>query len=89
MILVLGIMFARKLSQGRSSKRKYLVWGITTMLIIAPFFSWIASILFGINQRDGFAAAGLLMLLFPIFFLIGFFTLLIGIFKKESINESI
>ena len=89
LILVLGLMFARGLSQGRSTKRKYIVWGTATILIIAPFFSWIVSILFGINQGDGFAAVGLMMLLFPIFFLIGLVTLLIGIFKKESTNESI
>ncbi|MES5266770.1 hypothetical protein [Priestia megaterium] len=89
LILLLGLMFARGLSQGRSTKRKYIVWGTTTILIIAPFFSWTVSILFGINQGDGFAAAGLMMLLFPIFFLIGIVTLLIGIFKKESTNESI
>jgi len=89
LILLLGLMFARGLSQGRSTKRKYIVWGTTTILIIAPFFSWTVSILFGINQGDGFAAVGLMMLLFPIFFLIGLVTLLIGIFKKESTNESI
>lgn len=89
LILVLGFTFARGLSQGRSTKRKYIVWGTATILIIAPFFSWIVSILFGINQGDGFPAVGLMMLLFPIFFLIGLVTLLLGIFKKESTNEAI
>jgi hypothetical protein len=81
-ILILGIMFARGVSQGKSTKRKYIVWGTTTILIIAPFFSWVVAILFGINQGDGFAAVGLMMMLFPLFFLIGLVTLLIGIFKK-------
>ncbi|MCM3772273.1 MULTISPECIES: hypothetical protein [Priestia] len=88
-VLVLGLMFASGLSQGKSAKRKYIVWGTTTILIITPFFSWIVSILFGINQGDGFAAVGLMMLLFPLFFLIGLITLLIGIFKKEKTNKSI
>jgi hypothetical protein len=88
-VLVLGLMFASGLSQGKSAKRKYIVWGTSTILIITPFFSWIVSILFGINQGDGFAAVGLMMLLFPLFFLIGLITLLIGIFKKGNTNKSI
>ncbi|MEI2340265.1 hypothetical protein FA002_26030 [Priestia megaterium] len=88
-ILILGLMFARGVSQGKSTKRKYIVWGATTILIIAPFFSWVVAILFGINQGDGFAAVGLMMMLFPLFFLIGLVTLLIGIFKKDNINKSI
>ncbi|MEW4273886.1 hypothetical protein [Priestia megaterium] len=39
LVLVLGLMFASGLSQGKSAKRKYIVWGTTTILIIAPFFS--------------------------------------------------
>ncbi|AEN90461.1 hypothetical protein AS52_01662 [Priestia megaterium Q3] len=88
-VLVLGLMFASGLSQGKSAKRKYIVWGTTIILIITPFFSWIVSILFGINQGDGFAAVGLMMLLLPLFFLIGVVTLLIGIFKKDNMNKSI
>ncbi|MFL0575066.1 hypothetical protein ACH0BK_29280 [Priestia megaterium] len=88
-ILILGLMFARGVSQGKSTKRKYIVWGTTTILIIAPFFSWVVAILFGINQGDGFAAVGLMMMLFPLFFLIGLVILLIGIFKKDNINKSI
>ncbi|WP_033578551.1 hypothetical protein [Priestia aryabhattai] len=88
-VLVLGLMFASGLSQGKSAKRKYIVWGTTIILIITPFFSWIVSILFGINQGDGFAAVGLMMLLLPLFFLIRVVTLLIGIFKKDNMNKSI
>ncbi|MDU9690039.1 MULTISPECIES: hypothetical protein [Priestia] len=88
-VLVLGLMFASGLSQGKSAKRKYIVWGTTIILIITPFFLWIVSILFGINQGDGFAAVGLMMLLLPLFFLIGVVTLLIGIFKKDNMNKSI
>jgi hypothetical protein len=88
-VLVVGLMFASGLSQGKSAKRKYIVWGTTTILIIAPFFSWVVSILFAISQEEGFAGVALMMLLFPFFFLIGLVTLLIGIFKKESMNKSV
>ncbi|WP_129703118.1 hypothetical protein [Priestia megaterium] len=89
LVLVLGLMFASGLSQGKSAKRKYIVWGTTTILIIAPFFSWAVSILFAVSQEEGFAGAALMMLLFPVFFLIGLVTLLIGIFKKESVNKPV
>ncbi|AUO10295.1 hypothetical protein ACFX4Y_21215 [Priestia sp. YIM B13446] len=89
LVLVLGLMFASGLSQGKSAKRKYIVWGTTTILIIAPFFSWAVSILFAVSQEEGFAGVASMMLLFPFFFLIGLVTLLIGIFKKESVNKSV
>lgn len=88
-ILVLGLMFAGGLCQGKSAKRKYIVWGTTIILIIAPFFSWVVSILFAISQEEGFAGVALMMLLFPFFFLVGLFTLLIGVFKKENVNKSV
>ncbi|MED4013307.1 hypothetical protein P4606_21785 [Priestia aryabhattai] len=86
-VLVLGLMFASRLSQGKSAKKKYIVWGTTIILIITPFFSCVVSILFSINQGDGFAEVGLMMLSLPLFFLIGVLTLLIGIFKKDNMNK--
>ncbi|MCM3098353.1 hypothetical protein [Priestia megaterium] len=88
-VLVVGLMFASGLSRGTTAKRKYIVWGTTTILIIAPFFSWVVSVLYAISQEEGFAGVALMMLLFPIFFLIGLVTLLTGVFKKESVNKSI
>ncbi|WP_244856564.1 hypothetical protein [Priestia megaterium] len=37
-VLVVGLMFASGLSRGKTAKRKYIVWGTTIILIIAPFF---------------------------------------------------
>ncbi|MCJ7989922.1 hypothetical protein MUB15_12375 [Priestia sp. OVS21] len=88
-VLVVGLMFASGLSRGKTAKRKYIVWGTTIILIIAPSFSWAVSILFAISQEEGFAGVALMMLLFPFFFLVGIVTLLIGVFKKESTNRSI
>lgn len=53
LVLVLGLMLASGLSQGKSAKRKYIVWGTTTIVIIAPSFSWAVSILFAISQEEG------------------------------------
>jgi hypothetical protein len=49
----------------------------------------VVSVLYAISQEEGFAGVALMMLLFPIFFLIGLVTLLTGVFKKESVNKSI
>ncbi|KRF56809.1 hypothetical protein ASG98_07175 [Bacillus sp. Soil531] len=88
-VLVVGLMFASGLSRGKTAKRKYIVWGTTIILIIAPFFSWVVSVLYAISQEEGFAGVALMMLLFPVFFLVGLVTMLIGVFKKESTNKSI
>ncbi|MGE1194414.1 hypothetical protein ACQJ18_06930 [Priestia megaterium] len=64
------------------------MWGTTTILIIAPFFSWAVSILFAISQEEGFAGVALMMLLFPLFFLVGLVVLLIGFLKKERTIKS-
>ncbi|CAI8864113.1 hypothetical protein EMIT0210MI2_13013 [Priestia megaterium] len=45
--------------------------------------------MFAISQEEGFAGVALMMLLFPFFFLVGLVTMLIGVFKKESVNKSI
>jgi hypothetical protein len=36
-IAILGSGLAHQLSKGKSKKRKYVVWDITTMVAIAPF----------------------------------------------------
>ncbi|WP_078379877.1 hypothetical protein [Sutcliffiella halmapala] len=81
-IIGIGIFIALAFTNGKSKKRKFIVWGITTMLAIAPFLSWIISILYGIYEKEGFAAIGLMMILFPLFFLVGIILLLIGIFGE-------
>lgn len=52
-ILALAIFIAFKLSSSKSKKKKYIVWCLTTMLAIAPFLSWLVSIMYGINKGDG------------------------------------
>jgi hypothetical protein len=89
LMLVVGLAIAYHLSVGKSAKRKKIVWGITFMVTVAPFFSWLVGIWYGISVGDGFAAAGVMVILFPIFFLGGLIALLVGIFGKEkkAINQ--
>ncbi|WP_375199748.1 hypothetical protein [Bacillus sp. RS11] len=78
--LALGVAFM--ISHGKSNKEKYIIWGITMMLVIAPLFSWVVSILYGVYEGEGFAAVALMMVMFPLLFLIGLVLLLMGILKK-------
>lgn len=48
-ILIIAIILAIVLSHRQSTKMKYIIWGITTILVIAPLLSWLAGILFAIN----------------------------------------
>ncbi len=81
LVLVMSIVFM--IGLGKSKKTKCMIWGITIMIVIAPLLSWLIAIPFGIWEGDGFAAVGLMMILFPLLFLIGLVTLLIGLFKKN------
>ncbi|WP_214484716.1 hypothetical protein [Bacillus sp. SM2101] len=83
-ILTFTLIVAYKLSHRKSKKKKYIIWGITTIVLIAPLLSWVVSILFAIRVGDGFAGVALLMVMFPLLFLIGLVILLIGIFRKRK-----
>jgi len=83
-ILVVGVALGYQQSVGKSVKRKKIVWGITFMVAVAPFFSWLIGIWYGISVGDGFAAMGVMVILFPVFFLGGLISLLMGIFGKEN-----
>lgn len=63
-----------------NSKRKlYITWGIVTMLLIAPLLSWVIGILYGVSVSDGFAGGGLMVILFPIIFVIGILIFIKGL----------
>ncbi|HWK23630.1 MAG TPA: hypothetical protein VNS08_11430 [Ureibacillus sp.] len=83
-ILVIAVSLAFHFTLGKSKKRKYVIWGLTTMIAIAPFFTWLISIWFAIIVGDGFAGIGLMMIMFPIIFLIGLILLLVGAFMRTK-----
>ena len=86
-ILAVAVVAAVFLASGKSRKMKFIVWGLTTMIVIAPIFSWLVSISFAIIVEDGFAGIGLMVLMFPVIFLIGIILLLVGIFTKTKQGE--
>lgn len=77
-ILIVGVVFAFLRSMNKSLLTRYRVWGITTMLIVAPVLSWLAGSLYGINEGSGFAMIGVLIIVFPILFIGGFVLYWIG-----------
>lgn len=91
MVLIVGYVFAfigalaaYHLSEGKSKKRKYIVWGITLMLVISPLLSFQIGLTYGLIIKDLWAVPATIIILFSIGFIIGLIILLIGVFKKKE-----
>jgi 4-amino-4-deoxy-L-arabinose transferase-like glycosyltransferase len=82
--LVLGVAAAFSLSKNKTWKQKNVIWGLALMFAIAPFLSWLVGMLYGIQVGDGFSGGSLMVILFPIIFIAGLVTLLVGIFGNEE-----
>ena len=83
-IIFFGVYLGFVLTVKKSVKRKFIVWGLITIFLFTPFLGWFISIQVAIAEGDGFAAVAMMMILFPLFFLIGLILLLYGIFKKKA-----
>ena len=81
--MMVGLSIAFFLSNGKTKRRTYIIWGITVMVAIAPFLSFTVGLLYAIIAQNNLASM-LMWVLFPILFLIGLTLLLIGIFSKEK-----
>lgn len=86
LILLFGVIYLFII--GKSTKRKYLIWGIATLFGIGPCLSWLIGISFGLYVGSGFTAGAIMIMLYGIFFLIGLILLIIGVFKKDCIVGS-
>jgi cytochrome bd-type quinol oxidase subunit 2 len=82
-IAILGSALAYHFSEGKSKKRKYIIWGITTMVAIAPFLSFSIGLTYAMIVKNGWAAL-IMWYLFPLIFIIGLIMLMVGIFKKKE-----
>jgi len=81
-ILVLAIVLAGYMSRNKTTKKKFVVWGITAIIAIAPLASWIAGMLFGMDGEDGFLGFTVMIYGFVLIEVIGFVLLYFGIFKR-------
>ncbi|TYS67453.1 hypothetical protein FZC76_12755 [Sutcliffiella horikoshii] len=82
-VLVLSIGVGVFLSRKYHNK-SLIIWGVITMLSIAPFFSWIVAMIVAVNVGDGFAGVAVMWLMFPVLFLIGVGMVGAGVYKKVT-----
>ncbi len=66
-----------------SKRRSLITWGLVTMFLIAPFLSWVVGAVYGTMVSSGFAAGGLMVILFPIIFIVGLVMMIKG-FKEPK-----
>lgn len=83
-ILLVSLLIAYQFGKGYSLKGKYIIWGVTTMFVICPLFSWLVSMGYAHYERNGWAAVAMLAILYPSAFITGLVLLLIGIFRKKD-----
>ncbi|QCR31217.1 hypothetical protein [Lysinibacillus sp. SGAir0095] len=81
-ILVLAIVLAVYISRNKATKKKLLIWGVAAIVAIAPLLSWIAGILFGMDEGDGFVGFTVMIYSFVLLEVIGFVLVYLGIFKR-------
>lgn len=83
LIVLVGLIAGFQLTEGRSEKGNYIVWGIITMIAFAPFLSFVIGVMYGIVVKNSWATS-IMMLLAPIIFVIGLIILLLGIYKNDK-----
>ncbi len=66
-----------------TKRKKLITWGLVTMFLIAPILSWILGMIYGVIVSSGFAGGGLMVILFPIIFVVGIVILIKG-FKEPK-----
>ncbi|WP_077622657.1 hypothetical protein [Sediminibacillus massiliensis] len=85
LIVVLGSIIAYMLTEGKSKKRKFIIWGIALMIAVAPFLSFAIGLTYASIVKSGWAAL-IMWYIFPVIFMIGLIMLLTGIFKKKRVS---
>lgn len=83
LIALASVAFGFALTKGKSEKRKRFIWGLLLIFGIGPFVAWLIGIAYGSSVGDGFAAMGVMVLLYGVFFVVGLISLIIGVFTKS------
>ncbi|MDN3451858.1 hypothetical protein QMA09_16835 [Planococcus sp. APC 3906] len=84
-----GLAVAYIWSRHKPQKEKQILWGITLIIVVAPFFSWLIGGLyatFGSVETTGWAEIVYPMLIFPVICLVGVWCLIKGIINKEKVS---
>ena len=83
-VLVGSLIIAFEVSEREAKKKKFTIWGVTTMSIIAPFFSCLIGMTYALFVGNDWAAFYLIIILFSVLFLIGIIILFAGMFSKND-----
>ena len=70
--------------RAKPKKSKWQITGLALIFFIAPLLSWIISMTIGIYYGEGFAAAGMLVITFPILEIISISVFIRGIMLKKQ-----
>lgn len=84
-LLTVGIVYL--LSMQKSNKIKYRVWGIAIMVPISLPLAYSIGITYAYIEGNPWATS-ILIVVFPVIFIIGLIILLIGIFKKDELRNA-
>ena len=88
-IFSIGLAVAYIWSRHKSQKKKQIAWGITLIVVVAPFFSWLIGGLYATFrsvETTGWAEIVYPIFIFPVIGLIGIGCLIKGILNKEKVS---
>src|SRR5690625_4270505 len=85
-ITLLTAAIAYLLSIGKSNKSKYKVWGVAIIVPISLPLAYSIGITFAYIEGNPWATM-LVLVIFPVIFVIGLIILLVGIFKKDELSQ--
>lgn len=83
LIVLVALIAAFQLTEGKSEKGKYIIWGIITMIAFAPFLSFVIGVVYGTIVSNDWVAS-IMLFLSPLIFVIGVIILILGIYKKDE-----
>ena len=70
--------------RAKPKKSKWIISGLVFIFFMAPLLSWIISMTIGIYYGEGFAAAGMLVITFPILEIISISVFIRGLMLKKQ-----
>ncbi|WP_018923984.1 hypothetical protein [Salsuginibacillus kocurii] len=80
---LLVIVTAFLLLKNQTKKLRFIIWGVTTMLVIAPLLSLAIGGSIA-RTEENMWAAGSIFYIFPLIFGTGLIILIIGLFKEKG-----
>jgi len=86
-ITLLTAAIAYILCIGKSNKSKYKVWGVAIIIPISLPLAYSIGLTYAFIEGNPWATM-LMIVVFPALFIIGLISLLVGIFKKDTLSQN-